>query len=228
MRLRRFLFLSVSMSKNQAAYFIKKGRVSIDGRVETDPNLVVTKDQLVTFDNKPIQISRHQYFLLHKPAGYVCATQDESLPSALSLIEDIDADHYHYFGNTLGPNLSGIVLISDDVRWTKRIATKYAITPKTFMLTLNETLDDLDIGKLKNCLATVATDTPTSITEMAPVNTQCLRVTMTRNDHQTIANALSKIAKTIQHVCLVRLGKIELGDLDSGDFQELESDHSTI
>ena len=38
MRLVKYLTLAIPMSRNQAKFFIKRGRVTTDGKVQTDPD----------------------------------------------------------------------------------------------------------------------------------------------------------------------------------------------
>ncbi|MEM1176696.1 MAG: S4 domain-containing protein, partial [Pseudomonadota bacterium] len=117
MRLNVFLSLSVAMSRNQAKFFIQKGRLYVDGNVVTDPYFEVPDDSLVTFDGKPISIASHRYIVLHKPPAYTCTTRDSTLPSVLSLLQDRKDDDYFYFANVLGPEQTGLVLLSNDARW---------------------------------------------------------------------------------------------------------------
>ena len=88
MRLSKFLTLSVAMSRNQAKFFIRKGRVSVDGKVVTDPNSDLANDSHVIFDGKRISIVGYKYIVLHKPRSYVCAIGDTEFASALELIDD--------------------------------------------------------------------------------------------------------------------------------------------
>ncbi|MEM7501174.1 MAG: S4 domain-containing protein [Pseudomonadota bacterium] len=120
-RLSKFLSLAVAMSRNQAKFFIRKGRLSVDGNAITDPEFDVADTSDVVFDGKPISIAAHQYVLMHKPASYSCTTKSTEYPSVLELLNDRPEDRYYYFANVLAPEATGLVLFSDDARWTSRI-----------------------------------------------------------------------------------------------------------
>ena len=47
------------MSRNQAGYFIRKKRVSVDGKIISDPDFEILDSNRITFDGKPISIIEH-------------------------------------------------------------------------------------------------------------------------------------------------------------------------
>ena len=86
MRLIKFLTLSVSMTRNQAKFFIRKGRASVDGKIVTDPDLELSQTSEVRYDGKPINICQFKYIMIHKPISYF-VFNDEKYPSLLNLLQ---------------------------------------------------------------------------------------------------------------------------------------------
>jgi len=109
MRLSKFLSLSVAMSRNQAKFFIRKGRLSVDGTVVTDPEFDLVESNRVVFDGKPIAMAGFQYIVLHKPLSYACVAKGSEPPSVLTLLNADSDERYFYYANVLGPDATGLV-----------------------------------------------------------------------------------------------------------------------
>ncbi|MEM9173285.1 MAG: S4 domain-containing protein [Pseudomonadota bacterium] len=124
MRASKFLSICVAMSRNQAKFFIRKGRLAVNGEVITDPYFELPDDCEVHFDGKPISITDYRYVVLHKPMAFVCATRSAEHASVFELIPDWPDDHYGYFANVLAPEQSGLVLLSDDAPWTNGMSRR--------------------------------------------------------------------------------------------------------
>ncbi len=228
MRLLKFLSLSVAMSRNQAGFFIKKGRVSVDDEVITDPHFEVHDTHAVTFDKKPITIASHQYVVLYKPASYLCATKDNDYPSALNLINTISTDSYYYFANMLGPESTGLVILSNDVRWTRRIKSKVYKAEKIYHLRLSQKITHDQVQRYKEKVATLSGDNTLPITHLDHVDQNSLVLTTVQGDCHDIKQSFADAGHPIETICLQQIGKLGLGELTEGDCLELNADHIRI
>lgn len=77
MRLDKYLSESGVFSRSEAGKAIRSGRIAVDGAVLRDPSKHIVETASVTCDGKPVIWSKYQYIMLHKPAGYVSATEDK-------------------------------------------------------------------------------------------------------------------------------------------------------
>ncbi len=73
-------------SRSEARTLVRAGRVSVDGETVTAPERKFPREAAVSVDGAAVNCSRYRYFMLDKPAGYVCATEDRSLPTVLELL----------------------------------------------------------------------------------------------------------------------------------------------
>ncbi len=160
MRLSTYLSLSIAMSRNQARFFIRKGRVYVGSDVITDPDFELVDTDRVFFDGKPVSDSAYKYFLLNKPASYVCFVKHAEYASALDLLKKRPDDHYFYFANVLGPELTGLVLLSDDARWTSRMQRRLLSKPCVYHARSKERIGDDKCEQIKSAwLASTETQT---------------------------------------------------------------------
>src|SRR5688500_6808008 len=65
-------------SRTQAARWIAEGRVSVDGRIERDPERPTDASrERIELDGEILAARRFQYLAMNKPRGYVTTTSDE-------------------------------------------------------------------------------------------------------------------------------------------------------
>ena len=221
MRLSKYLSLAVAMSRNQAKFFIRKGRLSVDGSVITDPYFEVANGSHVVFDGKPIAVSEYQYILLHKPASYSCTTKDTEPPSVLDLLKDRVESQYYYFANILAPEVTGLVLLSDDARWTNRIKRRLLKKPRVYQVRSKTHISEEQFQRIKEARLATADNESAPVLDIQKEDQTTLRVTTGNVGIQKIMEFFSSMDLAIETPHLQQLGRLSIGDLSEGDYLEL-------
>ena len=209
------------MSRNQAKFFIRKGRLSVDGNVITDPEFDVGEASVVVFDGKPISIAAHQYVLLHKPASYSCTTKSTEYPSVLELLKNRQEDRYYYFANVLAPAATGIVLLSDDARWTSRIKRRLLKKPRVYQIRTKQPFKENQLEQLKGKWPSTSEDKNSSALDIQVRDQQMLQIKTNNVGMQTIMEVFASADLAIEMARLQQLGRLDLGELNVGDYLEL-------
>jgi 16S rRNA pseudouridine516 synthase len=88
MRLDKCLSNSGHGSRSEVRHQIKKGLVSLQGRVITDPAYNVREQDFsqLTVAGKPAQIKLNVHLMMHKPPGLITAMEDKKLPTIAEII----------------------------------------------------------------------------------------------------------------------------------------------
>jgi 16S rRNA pseudouridine516 synthase len=139
LRLDRFLGNATGLTRSQAQKAIRAGSVSVDGRIVTDAATHVAASAQILLDNEPVVLAGPQYLMLHKPAGYICATRDGLHRTVLDLVEVPPAVELHIVGR-LDIDATGLVLLTDDGAWLHRITSPRHGVTKQYRVTLAEPL----------------------------------------------------------------------------------------
>ncbi len=63
-----------------------------------------------------------RYFMLNKPQGYVCSTDDPDHPTILYFL-DVPIAHKLHAAGRLDIDTTGLVLMTDDGQWSHRITS---------------------------------------------------------------------------------------------------------
>lgn len=140
MKLDRLIASHNAMGRQAAHLAIAGRRVRVNGVITADSHHPVDRYTLVELDEAVIQSpERALYLMLHKPAGILSATKDDQHSTVLDLIDNPDKHTLHLAGR-LDRGTSGLVLLTNDGRWSKRLMAAQEKVPKVYLV---ETLDPI-------------------------------------------------------------------------------------
>ncbi|QIH06765.1 MULTISPECIES: 16S rRNA pseudouridine(516) synthase [unclassified Pseudomonas] len=132
MRIDRFLSNLPHLNRQQARLLLAQQRVRIDGRPVTDAMAEVREFSRVELDGEVVQAGKPaRYFMLHKPMGCVSATRDPEHKTVLELLDEPDLHELHIAGR-LDYNTTGLLLITNDGSWSRRLTQPQTKLPKRY------------------------------------------------------------------------------------------------
>lgn len=142
MRLDRFLSNLPRFNRQQVRVALAGGRIKVDGEITSDPHHVVREFSRVEFDDLQLQAGKPaRYFMLHKPKGCVSATSDPQHPTVLDLLNEPDKQELHIAGR-LDFNTTGLMLITNDGQWSRRLTQPQTRLPKTYYVETEQPIDE--------------------------------------------------------------------------------------
>ena len=129
MRLDKYLADMGIGTRKEIKKLISAGLVTVDDEVITKPDHKVSESSKVCLEGEPLIYQQYQYFMLNKPAGYLC-TKDGS-PNVMELIPN-----YYKDLNPVGrldKDTEGLLLITNDGQLTHQlISPKYHVDKKYY------------------------------------------------------------------------------------------------
>lgn len=147
MRLDRFLSNLPRFSRQDVRFALLADRVKVDGRTIRDPLHEVREFSEILLDDEVLQIGKPaRYFMLHKPQGCVSATVDPEHPTVLDLIHEPDKHDLHIAGR-LDFNTSGLMLITNDGQWSRRLTQPATKLPKIYYVETEREMGEHYVAK---------------------------------------------------------------------------------
>ena len=132
MRVDRFLSNLPQFNRQQVRLLLIEKRIQVDGQIICDPRHEIRAFSRIEFDGQVLQAGKPaRYFMLHKPPGCVSATQDPEHPTVLDLLDEPDKHELHIAGR-LDFNTSGLMLITNDGHWSRRLTQPQTKLPKVY------------------------------------------------------------------------------------------------
>ncbi len=138
MKLDRLIASHESLGRQAAHRAIAAGRVRVDGAVMTNGHHPVDRFTRVELDGQFVQRpERAVYLMMHKPVGVLSATKDAQHPTVIDLIDDPDRHTLHIAGR-LDRGTSGLLLLTNDGRWSKLLMAADQKVPKVYLVETTE------------------------------------------------------------------------------------------
>src|SRR5688500_15554862 len=115
MPLNKYIAHSGVCSRRDAADVVKKGEVTVNGEVVTEPGRKITDKDIVKYKGKKLTPSRDfVYLLLNKPKDFITTTEDpQGRRTVLDLIRNATTERVYPIGR-LDRNTSGVLLFTND------------------------------------------------------------------------------------------------------------------
>ena len=132
MRIDRFLSNLPQFSRQQARLLLIEKRIKVDGQIVCDPQHQTRAFSRIECDGFVLQAGKPaRYYMLHKPPGCVSATQDPEHLTVLDLLDVPDKHELHIAGR-LDFNTTGLMLITNDGQWSRRLTQPETKQPKVY------------------------------------------------------------------------------------------------
>ncbi len=139
MRLDKFVCKSTELTKSQALECIKLGKIFVNGKVIVDEATQVHENNEITLDKRILEARDFRYILMHKPANTIFSNVDEDYPSVFNYLPVEKPSELHIAGR-LDADTTGLILITDDGRWSFSIAKPSRNCPKVYRVHLSKKL----------------------------------------------------------------------------------------
>jgi 16S rRNA pseudouridine516 synthase len=221
-RLDKYLVETGGISRSQAQRAVRAGRVSVDGEVLRNPAHQLSADSVVCLDGEARALRGPRYLLLHKPAGYVCATRDDLHPTVLELLPPAERDGLHIVGR-LDMDTTGLVLLTDDGAWSHRVASPRHRCDKRYRVTLAEPVSDADIERLQTGLLLRGESRPTRPAEVERLAECELLLTIQEGRYHQVKRMFGALGNRVVGLHRDRIGSVQLDEaaVPPGEFRAL-------
>ena len=222
MRLDKFLAQQLGVSRAIALRELRNKRVTVDGEIVKTGSLKLDPQQRVEFDGNVLeQITGPRYFMLNKPQGYVCSTDDPDHPTVLYFLEEPVAYKLHAAGR-LDIDTTGLVLMTDDGQWSHRITSPKHHCEKTYLVTLEQPLAEDTAAQFT---AGVQLHNEESLTKPAVLEQleECVvRLTISEGRYHQVKRMFAAVGNRVVGLHRERIGEIVMDeDLEPGQYRPL-------
>lgn len=140
-RLDRFISKNSPFSISDTRLLVAQKRIILDGRVALSIQQKVTEFTHVVLDGECLQDNTPVYIMLNKPQGVVSATKDMKHSTVMDFIQHPQKNELHIAGR-LDFNTTGLLLLTNDGIWSRKISLPETKLEKTYEVTLSESLSD--------------------------------------------------------------------------------------
>ena len=150
-RLDKFLADAGAGTRSEVKKFIQKGKVQVNGVPAKKSEIKVSEEDEVVLDgNRISQAPEFVYYLLHKPAGYVSATEDKRDKTVMELVA---SDRKGLFPvGRLDKDTEGLLLITDDGALAHELLSPKKHVDKVYFAKVSGSFTDEEVKKFQEGL----------------------------------------------------------------------------
>ena len=229
MRLDRYLTASRIGSRSEVKNMIRKGLVSVNDTVCTDPSLNVDNGDDVSADGRKVIYREHVYYMLNKPAGYLSATEDASDRTVLDLFPD-DLRKGLFPVGRLDKDSVGLLVITDDGPLAHRLMSPKSHVDKRYLIRTDAPMTNEDSRafsegivlrdgtEFRSASLVISDDDPTEAI-----------VTISEGKYHQVKRMTESCGKKVTYLKRLSVGELNLDpDLREGMYRELTEDEIAI
>lgn len=224
MRINKYLAECGVASRRAADEMIKAGRVSVNGKIMTEPGYdVVVENDTVKVDGKKIKpINRYTYMMLNKPKGCICSASDEL--GRKTVYDYVRSNKKLDCVGRLDYDSEGLLLLTNDGELLHRLTHPSYEIPKTYIIKIEGTLTEDERKRWTEGL-TLADGTRTAPCTLnilaAEGNLTRLEIVLREGKNREIRRMAEAMGKTVTFLKRTALGDLKLGGLGRGQCRYL-------
>ena len=226
MRLDKFICKSTELTRNEATRVIHAGKVIVNDEVIKNEAAQVHENNIITLHAQRLKARSFRYILMHKPSDTICSNIDEAYPSLFNYI-DIDNSSELHIAGRLDVDTTGLVLITDDGRWSFNITSPDKQCEKVYRIGLRDVLTDDVALKFQNGVRLQGENRLTLPAKLNIISPKEVLLTITEGKFHQIKRMFAAVGNRVISLHREKIGEISL-DIDVGQWRYLTVDEVNL
>jgi 23S rRNA pseudouridine2605 synthase len=211
-------------SRAQAFELVRAGRVRVNGRVRTDPEMRVQVDgDRFEVDGAAVDGAAKVYLALNKPRGLVTTAADErGRDTVYACLTDPSLPRVVPVGR-LDRASEGLLLFTNDTRWADRLLDPATHLPRTYHVQIDRVADE----PLLRAMAAGVEDAGEHLSARSAAllraggRNSWIEVVLDEGRNRHVRRLLAALGAGVLRLVRVAIGPLALGDLPKGAFRTL-------
>ncbi len=141
MRLDKYLSHCDVGTRKEVKKMIQKGLVQVNGQLIKDCGFLVDEADMIMCEHEILNYQQYVYYMLHKPAGCVCASKDNLHQTIFSYIPMNQKQDLFSVGR-LDLDTEGLLLITNDGELSHELLSPRHHVDKTYLVHVNIPLQE--------------------------------------------------------------------------------------
>jgi 23S rRNA pseudouridine2605 synthase len=217
-RLARYLAHAGVASRRAAEKLIAAGRVSVAGRVVTDPARDVDESSGVALDGEPLSPEPREVYALNKPQGVVSTAKDTH--GRRTVVEFVPSRARLYPVGRLDADTTGLILLTNDGELANKLTHPSFEVDKTYRASVEPApVSEASLQALRDGVELEDGRTaPASVRQVEP---GLLEVTIHEGRKRQVRRMCEAVGHRVLKLERVGFGPLRLERLPEGEFRRL-------
>jgi len=226
MRINKYLANCGVAGRRACDKIIEEGRVKINGKICKLGDEVNENSDTVLVDGQKVSLkSKHQYYLMNKPKGYVCTVSDDrGRKTVMDLLPDGVGRIYPV--GRLDYDTEGMLILTDDGDLAFRLTHPKNEIPKTYLVRVEGAVSELELNKLRAGVILDGKKTNKCTAHIIETDKKFtkINITITEGRNRQVRRMFESINKNVDFLKRIKVGDLGLGSLERGKVRKLTAE----
>lgn len=219
MRLDKFVCKSTKLSRYEAIERIHNGKVIVNDQTVINEATQVHENNRITLDGQLLKTRSFRYIAIHKPCSTVCSHVDDTYPSIFNGLNIENVSELHIAGR-LDADTTGLVLVTDDGRWTFDIIRPSKQCNKVYRVGLSRPISEKSACLIRNGIQLQGESKPTLPAKMDVIHAKEVRLTITEGKYHQVKRMFAAAGNKVVSLHREKIGTVSL-DIEPGKWRYL-------
>ena len=222
-RLDKFLCDLNIGTRSQVKSFIQKGMVTVNDVIVKKSECKVSESDIICFQGQILSSEEYSYYMLHKPAGIISATEDSMHQTVLDYFKEEPCKNLYPVGR-LDKDTEGLLLITNDGELGHRLLSPRHHIPKTYYVELLKQINSDDVSRLEEGID-IGEKRLTLPAKIQILTNKTLYITITEGKFHQIKRMFEAVDNNVQYLKRISMGELRLdATLPIGQYRRLTSE----
>lgn len=202
----------------------KKGQIAVNGQVQKTADFKVKENtDTVTFQGKPLSYAAFHYYMLHKPAGVITATEDKKESTVMDILREEKVKNLFPVGR-LDKDTEGLLLITDDGELAHNLLSPKKHVDKEYLVKVRDSISEEDCRKLSEGVD-IGDEKPTAPAKVERVAEKEILLTIREGRFHQVKRMLQAVGNEVLYLKRLSMGSLRLPeDLEKGAYRQLSEE----
>ena len=226
MRLDKFLSITSGLSRSESKKALKENAITLNGNKVVDPKLQIKEDtDLICLYNQKLTFLKNIYIVMNKPQGVVCSTSDRNNQTVNDLLTQEMSHRQPHSVGRLDKDTTGLVLLTDDGKWTHRITSPKKKCTKIYEVDAAEPIDESYIKSFADGVMIADDDMITLPAHLEIVSEHKALLSLVEGRYHQVKKMFASVGNHVNALHRRQIGGLALPeDLEVGQWRLLTED----
>ena len=231
MRLDKFLSEMGIGTRSEVKKLLKSKKVTVNGETITKPETKIDTDKdIVCYNNKQLVYEKYEYYMFHKPAGCVSATEDNIHKTVMDYITDTVHDDLFPVGR-LDIDTEGLLLITNDGALAHNLLSPAKHVAKTYYAKIDGMVTDEDVNLFEKGvdIGEEKLTKPAKLTILKSKPISEIELTITEGKFHQVKRMFAQMGNKVIYLKRIKMGNLELdSSIPLGQWKELSEEELSL
>lgn len=221
MRINKYLAQCGVASRRECDRLIAEGKVTVNGRPAGLGDDVSDGDN-IKVEGRPVSVKKNEYYLLHKPKGYLCTVSDDKGRKTVMDILGNGVGRVYPVGR-LDYDSEGLLILTTDGELAQHLTHPSNEVPKTYLVKVEGRLTEADLNPIRSGIEIDGCVTKKCRAHIVETNKDYTKVELVLREgkNREIRKMFAAIGREVTLLKRTKVGELTLRGLDRGAFRKL-------